>query len=679
MKKRHLEPTDEIKKAFRYHYQRLADLGKFNAPTSTELARIGIDTARWNDGKGYLPLDMVHRWADLEAGKIQDFDEVGDDPEPLPPKDHKARGFERQIVEEITKTGPKYSKAKPRGKEDKPAFTARKWAGEHYNPETKTFELIDNCWWNPREQEWQPGIPRLTPFYWIWEFYHDPSKYHDPVPLGDIHEKVLEDMERDTRVRILIGRDHLKTTVFNKGYMTYYACERPDLARAGILNIAWDAGLAEETFLDVVENLSENERILSFYGYVIDDHMPKTQEKLYFTYQGVGAKFGMRCTSFKSGSITGAHPYIVLIDDPQDEPLSEKLMSKFKMILNKKLTPAVGKKGKIIVTGTVKGWDDKNDIYLFLEKNPAWRNLRYPAANAMPPIEDTIVEWREREEQDPASGRTYKVTYIHVEVKDREKYVTVYPERYQIEDLVRKRFEMAEAGKSDDDFWAEYFLIATNPAGKYFPKARVAEMPPPGFYNVQDLVDRCRSTAWRASVSMWIDPGGAKSHGIAVVVGAAHAGKYYFFDFRTIREGPATAAETIANMILEWRVNKWACESNFAQAQTYADVLDVFIKRNFSERGSLQFYTPVIKIQSTGEKYQRIQTHISNMLGLEGQEPTFYANKHSSGYTDFDNQLGHFGHGIPKSREHDFDLLDAVACMKAYVFGLSRRAVADVM
>lgn len=683
IKRRNLKPTLEIKKAFRYHYQRLADMGAFSAPTSWELAKIGIDTSTWNEGEGWLPQDMKLRWKDLEEGRISSFDDdnaLPADAGPKPPRGVSRSALERETVDAISESGPRFSKAKPRGKEEKPRYTGRRWKGEHYDSATKTWELRDGEWWNPRAQAWEPGKPRLGPFYWIWEFYHDPSRYSDPVDLGDIHEKILNRMEQERRACIKIARDHLKTTMFNRGYMLYYACERPDLARAGILNVAWDAGLAEETYLDVSENLAENERVLSFYGYIIDDHMPKTQEKLYFVYQGVGAKFGMRCTSFKSGSITGAHPYLVIIDDPQDEPLSEKLMAKFRLIINKKLTPAVGKAGKIMVTGTIKGWNKENDIYIWLEGKKDWTNLRYPAANRMPPLEDIFTEKREREETDPETGFTRTISYLHVEVKDREQYKTLYPERYQIEDLVRKMFEMMEDGKSPDDFWAEYFLVATNPAGKYFLKHRVGEMPPAGFYSTLDFVDRCKTHQWHAPICMFIDPGGAKSHGIAVVIGCTRAGRYYFLDFKTIREGPSEAAKIIARMIAEWRVDKWACESNFSQATTYADTLDIFIKQELAEMGALGAYSPVVKIQNTGEKYQRIQTHMANMLGMEGQDTTLFANKQSKGWIEFENQLTNFGAGLPKSREHDFDLLDCAASLKGSVFKeLGKRAVGYVI
>jgi len=43
-KRRGLQYTLEIKKALRYHYQLLADKGKFESPTSKELAKIGIKT-----------------------------------------------------------------------------------------------------------------------------------------------------------------------------------------------------------------------------------------------------------------------------------------------------------------------------------------------------------------------------------------------------------------------------------------------------------------------------------------------------------------------------------------------------------------------------------------------------------------------------------------------------------
>lgn len=694
MKARNLNATPDIKKAFRYHYQKLADKGLFKSPTSSELAKIGIDTSTWNEGEGFLPPDMKRMLKKLrnpqekvaEKISVPAVDKITSDPEPPITK---GKSKERKTIEDISNRGYRFKKSKG-DEEGPPLWTSRHWAGEHKNPETGKWELKEGMWWNPDSEQWEEGTPRLDLYYWAYEFMYDPSKYADPCKYGVCHKQLAYDMQNAYRDIDLYPRDHLKTTwVVN--HICWRILEFPELAKMGILNIAWDPGLAEVTFMDIFENLSQNEKILDFYGYVIDEERPKTQEKFYFVYQPVGPKFGVRCTSFKSGSITGSHPYWVHIDDPEDEPLSDTYMEKFKRIINKKIIPAVGKKGVIIITGTIKGWDASNDGYLWLEKNKTWRVHRYPAANAMPPMKDVIAERRKRISFDQVrnlpvfmedsrfknlgklDAQPVYEEYFHVEVKDREKYQTLYPERYTIEDLVRKRMEMQDQGKSDDDFWSEYFLQAVNPSGKFFLKDRIKKMPPPGYIDTKSFLEWLHK--FHHPVYLWIDPGGKGGHGIAIVVGTYLEGRYYFLDFVVIRAGLPEVAKTVARMIKEWGVGVWGVEGNFDQAEAYGNTIDVFLRDYMAEMGWQSHYThPVIK-NNTGDKIQRIATHVSNMIGLPGTDFTFFVNTDAKDYDMLERQITTFGMDTKRSRIHEFDFLDGMASMKIHLFPMGMQPV----
>jgi len=671
--------TLEMKKAMRYHYQMLADKGLFSSPTSKDLAKMGVDTASWNEGKGYLPMDLKLEEEITKPVSDEIKIDVTGAKGPEPPRiDNKTAMA--QTIKGVINSGRGFKKQDP-DESEKVAFTGRKWQGEHWDPEKKEWVTKEGYWWNPVIQDWTPGTPRLGPFYWSFEFMWDPTKYLDPVPYGSFHDEVLHKMEKTRRGIILIPRDHLKTTMFAVNYITYHILELPEKAKMGIINISWDSDLAGTTFMDIKENLEENEKIVSFYGNVIDEDRPKTAEKIFFVYQPIGPKFGLKCTSFKSGSITGTHPYLVIMDDPEDEPLSEKLMKKFKRVMNKKLIPAVGKKGRIYLIGTIKGWDTKNDGYLWLMKNPTWTVMEYPAANKMPEPDTYTLEKKEvpvRDEETgeylyDSQGRLKTEIQYMATVQNREEYVTLYPERYTIEDLVCKRHEMLDEGEADTDFWSEYFLRPSNPSGNFFLKKRVFAAPPPGFNTVREFIDAVHKK--HKNITMFIDPGGAASHGIAVIVGTRFKGNYVFLDFRIFRVGLKQVAKKLIEMVELWDIDTILCEGNFSQKQTYAQVLTDFMKDQCEADGTEHLFRRVQAVFNTGEKYQRIHTHWSNMIGLKDTEIQCYVNRKSKGYLDFNLQLGAFGVGAAGVKSHDYDLLDAGASLNIWAFKRATRAV----
>ena len=680
MKKRGLKGTLETKKAFRYHYQRMADMGLFKSPTSEELARIGIDTTSWNEGIGTIPNDIEKKIerAMKRKSKIKPVEKNVSPQQP----EMKGTTMRKEDLKKIINAGPRFSKDKEE-KEERPYWTGRIWKGEHYDWDTGKWELKEGHWWDPETAQWVPGEPRLNLFYWAYEFYYDPRKYAEPVPFGEFHKELAKAMEDAYRDVFLCPRDHLKTT-WSAIFMLWRILEYAGLAKMGILNIAWDPGLAETTFLDVKGNLEDNERILSFYGYVIDENRPITKELFYFVYQPTGAKFGLRCTSFKSGSITGSHPYWVLLDDPQDEPLTKSMMAKFKRVINKKLIPAVGKSGIIMVTGTIKGYSSENDGYLWLEKKPLWRVQRWEAANAMPEMSECIYEKRLRPKKHPITGEILKdyngntdyEEYWHVEVEDRERFITLYPERYQIEDLVAKRLEMREDDtKSDDDFWSEYFLRASDPKGKYFLKNRIGDLPPEEFFDTQSFVEWLHT--FHYAIFLWIDPGGQgkKSHGVAITVGTYVLGRYYLLDCLVVKAGLPQVAEAVARLIVKWGVSQWGCEGNFDQKETYGNTIDTFLKAYMQKQGWSHLYRRPLIRNNTGNKLQRIATHISDIIGLEGTDITFFVNPGAQHLDKWKLQLGHFGKDISGEMEHEFDLLDSYASMKIHMFSHARKAV----
>lgn len=562
-------------------------------------------------------------------------------------------------------------------------ITKRRWKGEHWNNKTFKWELPEGKWWNPRSQAWEDGKPRLNYFYWYWEFIYDPTRYADPNPPGYCHEEWALQLESKTpRQMFLCPRDHFKTTFINVGYMVYHIVEFPDIAKMGILNISWDKGLAVSTFLEVKEALEWNFKILSFYGYMIDEDRKNTEQIIFFKYQPPGAKPGLKCTSFKSGSITGMHPYLVFLDDIEEEELSETYMTKFRRVLLNKLIPAVGKNGRVIVTGTVKGYSIDNDIYVLIQQNPLWDIHIYPAANKMPPMEEVEYETRYRNVIDPYTGKPVRdfdgsikmEKFYWVQIKNRGQYHTLYPERYEIEDLVIKRVEIQKLGKSDDVFWSEYFLRAMNPMGRMFRKYRVGIMsdaehkPPLGYASMADLIDYIHTHPDQHGIYLWIDPGGRgqTSHGMAISVCAKVLGKFYIFELLVLKSDLGIVAETIAELIIMYKIAGWGCEGNFDQESTYGWTLDKLVREALIARGRAELYTMINSQPNHANKEGRIKTIISNLLGFDKMPIVFWVNQDTADYEQFMNEFGAFPK-LPKGATYQWDLLDSVSSNKLWM------------
>lgn len=566
----------------------------------------------------------------------------------------------------------------PKDEEDKPVPTKKHWNGHHWNPKKKKWIYWKGKWFNPISQKYEVMEPLLYFYYWYMEFIWNDTNFAVPLPLGETHQEWCIKIEFGKRIIFECPRDHFKTSLLNIGYIILHVCERWKIAIKGLWNISWDKGLADETFSAIIENLKYNPKILSFYGYLLDDDRSQTKEKTYFIYQPKGSKVGLKCLAFKSGGITGGHPGLIMLDDIEDEELSPKLMRKFVKVMSKKLLPAVGIDGRIIVTGTIKGWNDDNDIYIRLEKNPTWIVYKYPAANKMPRMKDVFYEKRTRPILNPLTnkpliinGNPIEEPYFYVKILvDRTQFVTLYPERYSIEDLVVKRLELQDKGKSDDTFWSEYFLRASNPLGKFFKILRIRKEVPPGFVSWRVFKEYCKDK--NHNICLWIDPGGGGKggHGLAIVVGAQVLGKFYLFDCTVVRAGLPVVSKVIGDLMIEWEVDVWGCEGNFDQEEVYGHTLDRELIRYLQSIDRMDVYSGPEILPSRGDKYLRIQQHISNMIGLEGTPFQLWVNIDAKDIERFNMEAESFGLDM-KGDDHQFDLLDGFGAMKTHLFPIT--------
>jgi hypothetical protein len=546
--------------------------------------------------------------------------------------------------------------------ENPPIPTGRHWAGERWLVRDKNDENIydlsrikslayTDCWesrrghwWNQEERKWRRGKvpPAYYFYYWFLTMYDNPAKYDDPHALDSLHKRIAATYKGGKRHLTLLGRGSHKTTVFVEGHAAYTICEKQDKAKAGIFISCLDDNLSKTTYNAIVENLSENPRILSFYGYLIDSKKKAknvgkrrkfTDTEAYFTFQTTGLRPGLKCMPFGEIKITGWHPYAVYLDDIQEKALSITYRERYKDIFGQRIIAAVGPKGKLFITGTIKGYDGKpetfNDIYLWLEDTPGYITHKFPSVvdfegkAAFPPMSDVVIERRllpvlddDGEPITLPSGVIYEEEQdIIVEIKNRENYFINFPSVYTLEDLVYIRMEM----KNDDKFFSEYQLQASNPSGKYFNKKRMQPMKVDElseFEHFQDVATfRAYVKKFNKKVCLWVDPGGEGGHGMSLVVMCKDAGCWFLLDCTVIRKGVPKTAEAIAKLLEKWNIRYWGVEGNFTQKEFVGKQLKFFLRKYLKEHDKLSLYKPPVLKPNTGNKIQRIKEGFSTMLG----------------------------------------------------------------
>jgi hypothetical protein len=551
-----------------------------------------------------------------------------------------------------------------------PEPTNRVWYGEEWR--INKFGSLD--WYTP---------PRLDLSYahWYEVFYLNEFNFPQFSPIGECHREWGAILDSGVRKAIfLCPRDHFKSSFCNNGYITFNICEHERTAQdwTGILNIAWDNSLALANMLSVSQNLLANPLILDFYGYLIDENRPNKENLKYFKFQPQGARPGFKTAGFKHGSITGMHPHLVMLDDIQDEPLSKDLMRKFQIIIDNKLIPAVGRHGRLIATGTHKGFDETNDGYLWLQTKPTFEVFKYPAIiGDLPPLGDISYEIKKVPQvfdgkvQKDYKGRTKYESKFIVYVKHRNRYKTLYPERYQIEDLMEKYLELSKSGRADT-FYSEYLLIPSNSMGRFFKKERIrpmSGMPFPEFHDLSSFMQFKKKR--RTPAYLWVDPGGKGSHGITLVVVAKHRNCWLILDMVVVREGILNATKVMADLIDQWGVRVWGVEGNFLQREAFGYTMSRYLKEILKRRGKMSLYSaPRIK-DNQGDKIQRIREGLSIMLGIEGMPYTFFVNQRAHSYQQFDREVSEFGLDIRPSDKHEFDILDSIVSCDTFCVGMA--------
>lgn len=553
--------------------------------------------------------------------------------------------------------------------EEMPPMTGRHWKGEIWK-----IDQMGKLVWT------RPAILDITYAKWYEVFWLNEHNFYNPSPLGRCHKHWGSILDSGIRKAVfLCPRDHFKSSFITNGYMGENICEHKDGFR-GVLNIAWDKDLAMANMLSVVQNLQNNPLILDFYGYMIDEDRPSTALRKYFSFQPKGSRPGLTCSAFKTGAITGTHPHLVMLDDIQDEPLSDVMMAKFRRIVDNKLIPAAGLDGRILVTGTIKGYDADNDGYLWLKTKPTFEVFQFPAikdAN-VPPLADCQWSYELKpllEDGLPRfdfEGNKIMVKKFKVTIKNRDLYKTLYPERYSIEDLMEKYLELLDKGKSPDVFFSEYLLIASNPKGNFFDKDRIrpmVNMPTPRFHDLNSFIDF--AFKYRIPIYLWIDPGGETGHGICMAVIAKYQGCYFVLDLVVIRAGLPDAAKALSRLLEKWKIRIWGVEGNFSQKETYGRTITRELKRELTKQGKMYLFSPPAIKSNTKDKLQRIRDGMTTMMGVPGMDFTFFVNEAAQAYDRFNKEVREFSLNTNAGKKHEYDLLDSIVSAEIWLMGKS--------
>ena len=602
----------------------------------------------------------------------------------------------------------------------RPRPTYRKWHGENVWVDSRGVARVwkeDGKWYNGRDRRWERGdVPEAYRyFYWYYVFLFNRQKYSRATlhELGEIHRdfaaKLRFAVQPGRKTQFRVHRSALKTTYISIGHAIYMICEHPDVARQGIFWSALDEELAGMIYDTVIEELTENPKIIKFYGYLVDvdkSTEPGRAKKRKFTnavsylrYQQAGERPALRCMPFREIKITGWHPALVYLDDIEEEPMTASVKAKFVKNFAKRIIPAVEDRGAIIISCTIKGFDPDTDIYIYLESRGNWRVHVYPAvvdANGKPAFPGANdVDWcYEKVPLVDANGKPVldsmgrpehdKVMVVRG-IRHRDRYRVVFPEKFTLDELWR----LYIATPDEDSFFSEYLLIPCNPEGKFFRKERVRpmeNMPFPFYHDLESFWEWVQKYRAALNIYLFIDPGGESGHGVSFVVMLYHGGVWYVLDLLVLHQDLPECAEALYKLMSRWDVDLWGVEGNFQQKQffgrgLYRELCRYYdrVKADTGIALDPKYLRPPMAVQNTTNKIQRIRAGMTKMLGKEGMPYTFFVNTNAQSYQRFYYELISFGSTIRSSEKHEFDLLDAIVSCDLHMIGMPSGVTSGVV
>lgn len=558
------------------------------------------------------------------------------------------------------------------------------------------------------ERDATTGEYKFSADYFGWYNYFIQPEFHDPRPMGLIHNDWADELDSDDKLIMLKPRDHYKTTFITIGWALYNLCEE---LLYPVLIISLAKSNTKLTYNTIKRHLTYNKRILGFYGYLINDDEPCNSRELFLHYSPQGVNDAtLFCGTFMSAGVMGTHPKLAILDDIEDKALTEAYMEIASQMINASIIPAIGNNGQLIVVGTLKGYNADNDVYLMCKDkeifsyyvdravykvtpkldaagapmlDPDGETIMVPEMNLetneriydMPPKKHIYAERIWVQKRDPGtnaplfykSGRhkgkpKMKKSWSVKILKGGEFYRSIYPEAYSVEDIIVKRRELKDKRKGDGYFWSEYFLRPSDPHGKEFDKKRFASFPNDEFPTLKTFRAYVKENA--LTPITWIDPGGKGGHGIAMALEILDPlnDRVFICELNVVRGGVPGATKVLFKWMEKWGRIKWGVESNYGQKENFGEPMERELKRLCKIAGKEDLYSMDKGKPNTTDKILRIRGRISQLIGVEGESITVYVNKHAHDYEGFMDEVTFFP-DAPGTGKNEFDLMDCVASM----------------
>lgn len=239
----------------------------------------------------------------------------------------------------------------------------------------------------------------------------------NPLHVDDL----LNLIDRYEGLLLLIARGHLKSTILQI-YTIRNLCDY----QKRFLYIGGSKDEVERYTENVRDQIKNNNDILLDYGYLPDSKRGDTKDALHListmgnsSNKDPHLNFASPPSGSKGVSKLGGHPDVIIMDDIQDETVSdsERIRSKHEDWLDRNILPMRKGKTKLIIAGTRKDYDD---IYAYIKKKKFIPVLEKPAIIKFPNGTDYKlvtrydgVKYWEGGQQDPIPDQEGHWEYVY--------------------------------------------------------------------------------------------------------------------------------------------------------------------------------------------------------------------------------------------------------------------------
>lgn len=256
------------------------------------------------------------------------------------------------------------------------------------------------------------------------------GRYDDAKPTPHFHRQCWHLYCSDEkRASAVAPRDHAKSTALTFDYTLASVCFR---ASKYVIIIGATEPKASEQLSNISEELADNEDLRREFGVVSfeteqkTDIIVKCDDGHRFRIRAYGAEQKIRGAMWN-----GQRPDLIIMDDAEDDEQveSEDRRKKFRRWFFRAVVPALSKRGKIRVHGTILHEDS---LLARLQKNRMWKCLFFKAHKSYNDFSDLL--WPERwtqeelrnkqiEFEDEGDSAGYSQEYLNTPLDDNEAFL----------------------------------------------------------------------------------------------------------------------------------------------------------------------------------------------------------------------------------------------------------------